>query len=67
VDRVLTVIEGEGLLLTVDDRMLALDAASPPLDFLGETQVVGAPDRRTDQRPERDGAARTSGGRGLAG
>jgi environmental stress-induced protein Ves len=39
VDRVLTVIDGAGLLLTVDDRMLALDAASPPLDFLGETQV----------------------------
>jgi environmental stress-induced protein Ves len=39
VDRVLTVIQGEGLLLTVDDRMLALDAASPPLDFPGEAPV----------------------------
>jgi environmental stress-induced protein Ves len=40
VDRVLTVIQGEGLLLTVDDRMLALDAASPPLDFPGEAPVA---------------------------
>ncbi|MEJ2814913.1 HutD family protein [Caulobacter sp. CCG-8] len=40
VDRVLTVIQGEGLLLTVDDRMLALDAASPPLDFPGEARVA---------------------------
>jgi len=40
VDRVLTVIQGEGLLLTVDDRMLALDAASPPLDFPGEATVA---------------------------
>lgn len=40
VDRVLTVIQGEGLLLTVDDRMLALDAASPPLAFPGEAQVT---------------------------
>jgi environmental stress-induced protein Ves len=39
VDRVLTVIKGEGLLLTVDDRMLALDAASPPLAFPGEARV----------------------------
>ncbi|MBO9560114.1 MAG: HutD family protein [Caulobacter sp.] len=39
VDRVLTVIQGEGLLLTIDDRMLALDAASPPLDFSGEAAV----------------------------
>lgn len=39
VDRVLTVIQGEGLLLTVDDRMLALDAASPPLAFPGEAAV----------------------------
>ncbi|MFZ0267006.1 HutD family protein [Caulobacter sp.] len=39
VDRVLTVIDGAGLLLTVDDRMLALDAASPPLAFPGEAQV----------------------------
>jgi uncharacterized protein len=39
VDRVLTVIDGAGLLLTVDDRMLALDAASPPLAFSGESQV----------------------------
>ena len=40
VDRVLTVIQGAGLLLTVDDRMLALDAASPPLSFPGEAQVT---------------------------
>ena len=40
VDRVLTVIQGEGLLLTVDDRMLALDAASPPLAFSGEAKVT---------------------------
>lgn len=40
VDRVLTVIQGAGLLLTVDDRMLALDAASPPLTFPGEVQVT---------------------------
>jgi environmental stress-induced protein Ves len=40
VDRVLTVIQGEGLLLTVDDRMLALDAASPPLAFPGEARVA---------------------------
>jgi environmental stress-induced protein Ves len=39
VDRVLTVIKGEGLLLTVDERMLALDAASPPLAFPGEARV----------------------------
>lgn len=39
VDRVLTVIDGAGLLLTVDERMLALDAASPPLTFPGEAQV----------------------------
>jgi environmental stress-induced protein Ves len=40
VDRVLTVIKGEGLLLTVDDRMLALDAGSPPLAFPGEARVT---------------------------
>ena len=40
VDRVLTIIQGAGLLLTVDDRMLALDAASPPLAFPGEARVT---------------------------
>jgi environmental stress-induced protein Ves len=40
VDRVLTVIQGAGLMLTVDDRMLALDAASPPLAFPGEARVT---------------------------
>jgi environmental stress-induced protein Ves len=40
VDRVLTVVQGEGLLLTVDERMLALDAASPPLAFPGEAKVT---------------------------
>lgn len=40
VDRVLTVIRGEGLMMTVGDRLLALDAASPPLDFSGEAQVT---------------------------
>jgi len=40
VDRVLTVVQGAGLLLTVDDRMLALDAASPPLAFPGEAAVT---------------------------
>ena len=40
VDRVLTVIQGAGLFLTVDDRLLAMDAASPPLDFPGEAQVT---------------------------
>lgn len=40
VDRVLTVIQGAGLMMTVDDRMLALDAASPPLAFAGEAPVT---------------------------
>lgn len=40
VDRVLTVIQGGGLLMTVDDRLLALDAASPPLAFAGEARVA---------------------------
>jgi environmental stress-induced protein Ves len=40
IDRVLTVISGAGLMMTVDDRMLALDAASPPLAFAGEAQVT---------------------------
>ncbi len=39
VDRVLTVIEGGGLVLDVDGRMLALDAASPPLAFPGDVTV----------------------------
>lgn len=39
VDRVLTVIEGTGLMMTVDERLLALDAASPPLEFHGEAPV----------------------------
>jgi environmental stress-induced protein Ves len=40
VDRVLTVIQGAGLMMSVDDRMLALDAASPPLAFAGEALVT---------------------------
>ncbi|CAN5532511.1 HutD family protein [soil metagenome] len=40
VDRVLTVIEGGGLVLDVDGRMLALDAASPPLGFPGDAPVT---------------------------
>jgi environmental stress-induced protein Ves len=40
VDRVLTVIHGAGLMMTVDDRMLALDDASPPLAFAGEAAVT---------------------------
>jgi environmental stress-induced protein Ves len=40
VDRVLTVIQGEGLFLTVDGRLLAMDAASPPLAFAGEAEVT---------------------------
>ena len=39
VDRVLTVIEGAGLVLDVGGRMLALDASSPPLAFAGEAAV----------------------------
>jgi environmental stress-induced protein Ves len=39
VDRVLTVIEGQGLMLDVDGRLLALDAASPPLAFAGDAEV----------------------------
>uniref|UniRef100_B0SYU3 HutD-family protein n=1 Tax=Caulobacter sp. (strain K31) TaxID=366602 RepID=B0SYU3_CAUSK len=39
VDRVLTVIEGQGLMLNVDGRLLALDAASPPLAFAGDVEV----------------------------
>ena len=39
VDRVLTVIEGQGLMLDVDGRLLAMDAASPPLAFAGEVEV----------------------------
>jgi environmental stress-induced protein Ves len=40
IDRVLTVIQGAGLLMTVDERLLALDAASPPLEFSGEARVT---------------------------
>jgi environmental stress-induced protein Ves len=40
VDRVLTVIQGAGLLMTVGERLLALDAASPPLEFAGEARVT---------------------------
>lgn len=40
VDRVLTVIAGAGLMMTVGDRLLALDAASPPLAFSGEAEVT---------------------------
>jgi environmental stress-induced protein Ves len=39
VDRVLTVIEGQGLMLDVGGRLLALDAASPPLAFAGDAEV----------------------------
>jgi environmental stress-induced protein Ves len=39
IDRVLTVIEGQGLMLDVDGRLLALDAASPPLAFAGDAEV----------------------------
>ena len=39
VDRVLTVIEGQGLMLDVDGRLLVLDAASPPLAFAGDAEV----------------------------
>ena len=39
VDRVLTVIEGQGLMLDVGGRLLVLDAASPPLDFAGDAKV----------------------------
>ena len=39
VDRVLTVIEGQGLMLDVDGRLLVLDAASPPLAFAGDVEV----------------------------
>jgi len=40
VDRVLTVIEGEGLELTVDGRATVLDAGSPPLAFAGEAAAA---------------------------
>jgi len=40
IDRVLTVIQGAGLLMTVGERLLALDAASPPLEFAGEARVT---------------------------
>ena len=40
VDRVLTVIEGAGLVLDVEDEVVTLDAASPPLAFAGEAKVT---------------------------
>jgi environmental stress-induced protein Ves len=58
VDRVLTVIEGGGLMLEVDGRMLALDAAAPPLAFAGEAQVearlTGGPIRDFNLMVRRD-------------
>jgi environmental stress-induced protein Ves len=39
VDRVLTVIEGAGLVLDVEGQAVALDAAAPPLAFAGEARV----------------------------
>lgn len=43
VDRVLTVIAGEGLSLTIDGRpAVVLDAASPPLAFSGEARCEAA-------------------------
>ena len=40
IDRVLTVIDGAGLIMTVDERLLALHSASPPLAFAGEAAVT---------------------------
>jgi environmental stress-induced protein Ves len=48
VDRVLTVIEGSGLVLDIDDRRLALDAA--PIAFAGEAPA----EARLTQGPIRD-------------
>ncbi|KRA59777.1 hypothetical protein ASD79_09510 [Caulobacter sp. Root655] len=39
VDRVLTVIEGAGLVLDVDGLAVTLDVAAPPLAFAGEARV----------------------------
>ena len=43
VDRVLTVIDGAGLVLDVEGRAVTLDAASPPLAFPGEAKVAARP------------------------
>ena len=43
VDRVLTVIDGAGLVLDVEGRTVTLDAASPPLAFPGEAKVAARP------------------------
>lgn len=50
VDRVLTVIEGSGLVLDLDGRLLALGANAPPIAFAGETPV----EARLTQGPIRD-------------
>ena len=50
VDRVLTVIEGSGLVLDVGGGMLALDADAPPIAFAGEVPV----EARLTRGPIRD-------------
>lgn len=50
VDRVLTVIEGSGLVLDLDGRRLALDADAPPIAFAGEAPV----EARLTRGPIRD-------------
>lgn len=59
VDRVLTVIEGAGLVLDVEGRAATLDAASPPLAFAGEAKVAarltGGPIRDLNLMVRRDG------------
>ena len=50
VDRVLTVIDGAGLVLDVEGRAVTLDAASPPLAFPGEAEVAA----RLSDGPIRD-------------
>jgi environmental stress-induced protein Ves len=40
VDRVLTVIDGAGLVLDVEGQATTLDAAAPPLAFAGEAKVA---------------------------
>jgi environmental stress-induced protein Ves len=50
VDRLLTVIEGSGLVLDLDGRLLALGVNSPPIAFAGETPV----EARLIQGPIRD-------------
>lgn len=42
VDRVLCVLEGGAMVLTMDEREVRLDAASPPLAFPGDVAVSAA-------------------------